>query len=152
MLTPGRSGFARHGEAPKFDGVVGRDVEPEWGRRNGGGPEFNLQLEGPIVIADFDLVVLGLDFDFVPSAHGDRGSLHRRDGLRSIDEAAHTNGAGIEKDAPVVCGVYIAENESKAISVSGGQSKFCREFGRGPWRGVETSEGFPARPGPQTFA
>ena len=96
--------------------------------------QFNRELQGIILIVDFNLFVLGLYFDVVPFAEGDRGSFLRGDGLRSVDEAAHTNGAGagIEKDAPVVSGVNIAEHESEASACSNGQSKLRGEFGRVP--------------------
>ena len=147
---PRRSGFTRHGDLPEFHSVARGDVEPEW-RRGNSGPEFNRELQGIILIVDFNPFVLGLYFDVVPFAEGDRGSLLRGDGFRSVDEAAHTNGAGagIEKDAPVVCGVNIAEHESEASACSDGQPKLRGEFGRGPRRGVEAGEGFPSRPGPK---
>ena len=149
---PRRSGFTGHGDLPEFHSVARGDVEPEWRRRNSG-PEFNRELQGTILIIDFNFFVLGLYFNLVPFAEGDRGSLLRGDGLRSVDEAAHANGAGagLEKDAPVVSGVNIADDESEARACSDRQSKLGGEFGRFPGRGVEAGEGFPRRSGPQNF-
>ena len=124
---------------------------PNRGRRKNG-PELERELHSSVLIVDFNLI--GSSVWISTSGQRPRAMVRwmfrRSSVFPAFDRRSATHGwcrAGIEKDTPVVSGVNIAEHESEASSVSGGQSKLRGEFGRGPRRGVQPSEGFLRRTG-----
>jgi hypothetical protein len=51
---------------------MGGNVDAELGRRKSI-PELHLELQGSVLIVDFNVFVLDLDFNLVPPAESDRG-------------------------------------------------------------------------------